>query len=152
MNTCKQQSIILFHDGGPCVIETSPLICTGNQWTSFCIVGTTVMEDSRRYSSTYIESLSLHVVKHNLLLFFFYPTFSLSPFYHFHRLHGHLKISWVIAAESAPLCIAGSRNRIWNLHDLQNSLFLKLHCQPLLLGKCLKLGQYQEIFLLSYEI
>ena len=40
---------------------------------------------------------------------------SLYPFYHFHPLHRHLDISWVIAAESSPLRIAGSRNRTWNL-------------------------------------
>ena len=25
----------LFHDGGPYHIETSPLICSANQWTGF---------------------------------------------------------------------------------------------------------------------
>ena len=39
---------------------------------------------------------------------------SLYPFYHFHLLYRQLGISWVIAAESSPLCIAGSRNRTWN--------------------------------------
>ena len=39
---------------------------------------------------------------------------SLYPFYHFHLLHRHLKISWVIAAESSPLRIAGSWNRTGN--------------------------------------
>ena len=118
------------------VIETSPLICSANQWTVFCIIGTSIMKDSRRSSSTYTESLFLYVIKHNLLfllLFFFsiwlffheYSRFtgqqvkgeaiSLYPFYHFHPLHRHLDISWVIAAESSPLRIAGSRNRTWNL-------------------------------------
>ena len=36
---------------------------------------------------------------------------SLYPFYHFHPLHRHLDISWVIAAESSPLRITGNRNR-----------------------------------------
>ena len=40
---------------------------------------------------------------------------SLYPFYHFYPLHRHLNISWVIAAESLPLGIAGSRNRTQNL-------------------------------------
>ena len=38
---------------------------------------------------------------------------SFYPFYHFHQLHRHLDISRVIAAESSPLRIAGSRNQTW---------------------------------------
>ena len=143
---CHNQAIImevakqwLFHVGSSCRIETSLLICYVNQWTGFCIIGTSVMKDSRRSSSTYNESLFLHVVKHNLLflflfvcLFFFYLAFlswiftihrtageeggySLFPFYPFHPLHRHLDISWVIAIESEPLRIAGSRNQTWTL-------------------------------------
>ena len=92
-----------FHDGGSCRIETSSLIFSANQWTGFCIIGTSDMKDSRRSSSTCTESLFLHVVKYNLLfLFFFLPGFfheysrftgqqvkgeaiSLYPFYHFHH-------------------------------------------------------------------
>ena len=114
-----------------CRIETSPLICSANQWSGFCLIGTSVMKDSRRSSSIYTESLFLHVVKHNLLfLFYFLSGFfsriftihrivgergDLYPFYHFQPLHRHLDISWVIAAERSPLRIAGSRNRTWNL-------------------------------------
>ena len=32
----------LFRDGGPQDIETSPLICTANQWTGFNMIGTSV--------------------------------------------------------------------------------------------------------------
>ena len=46
-----------FRDGGS---------CSANQWTGFCIIETSVMKDSKRSSSTYIESLFLHVEKHNL--------------------------------------------------------------------------------------
>ena len=35
MQVAKRQ---LFHDGGSCRIETSPLICSADQWTDFCIV------------------------------------------------------------------------------------------------------------------
>ena len=106
----------LFHDGDPCRTETSPLICSANQWTDFCIKGTSVMKDSRRSSSTYAESLCLflHVVKHNLHFFFQFffsiwlffheylrftgqqvkgEAISLYPFYHVHSLHRHLGIS-----------------------------------------------------------
>ena len=34
-----------FHGGGPCHIETSPLICWANQWTGFYMVGITVMKE-----------------------------------------------------------------------------------------------------------
>ena len=125
----------LFYDGGSCLIETSPLICSANQWTGFCIIGISAMKDSRYSSSTYTKSLFLHV-KHNLLflvlLFFFYLAFlsrifmihsqqvkgeaiSLYPFYHFHPFHSHLDISWIISTESSSLRIAGIRNRRWNL-------------------------------------
>ena len=115
-------------------MKTNPLIYYANQWTGFCLIGISIMKDSRRSSSTYTESLFLHVVKHNLLflLFFFYLAFlsriftihrtagegeaiSLYTFYHFSPLHRHLDSSWVIAAESSPLRIAGSLNRTWNL-------------------------------------
>ena len=117
-------------------IETSPLICSANQWTGFCIIGTFVIKDSRRSSSTYTESLFLHVARHNLIfvLFFCFSTWlffheysrftgqqvkgeaiSLFPFHHLHPLHRHLDISWLVAVKSSPLRIAGSWNRTWNL-------------------------------------
>ena len=133
MNICKQQSINSFMTEVH-VIETSPLICSANQWTGFCIIGTSVMKDSRRSSSTYTESLFLHVVKHNLLFLFLcsvwlffheYSRFieqqvkveatSLQLLYHFHPLYRHLDYSWVIAAESSSLLITGRGNRAWNL-------------------------------------
>ena len=109
--------------------QSIDLFC--NQWTGFCIIGTSVMKDSRRRSSACIESLFLHVVKHKLLflsMWIFFHEYlwfteqqvkgediSLYLFYHFYPLHRHLDISLVIAAESSPLHIAGSRNRTWNL-------------------------------------
>ena len=36
---------LLFHDGGPYHIETSPMICRGNQWTRFYMIGTSVMKE-----------------------------------------------------------------------------------------------------------
>ena len=109
------------------------MICSANEWTGFCIIGTSVMKDSRRSSLTYIKSLFLHVVKHNLLFCCFFSTrhsfhgysrftvqqvkgetISSYPFYHSHSLHRHLDISWVIAAEISLLCIAGSWNWTWN--------------------------------------
>ena len=35
----------LFHDGGRCRIETSPLICRANQWTGFYIITASVMKE-----------------------------------------------------------------------------------------------------------
>ena len=34
-----------FHGGGPCHIETSPLICRANQWTGFYMIETSVVKD-----------------------------------------------------------------------------------------------------------
>ena len=108
------------------------MICSANEWNGFCIIETSVMKDSRCSSST--ETLFLHVVKYNLLFCFCFSirlffqeysrftgqqvkreAISLYTFNHFHLLHRHLHISWVIAAESSPLCIAGSWNQTWNL-------------------------------------
>ena len=129
----------LFHDGGSGRIETSPLICSANQWTGFCIIGTSVMEDSRCSSHSHTPRVCSYVLQSIICFFcvsfFFYLAFlsqtfslyplypyipyilhiSLYPFYHFHPLHRLSDISWVIAAESSPLHIAGSRNRTRNL-------------------------------------
>ena len=72
----------LFHDGGSCRRNQSidlfckSLICSANQWTVFCIIGTSVMRDSRRSSSTYTHSMFLDIAKH----FFFYVAFLLRIF------------------------------------------------------------------------
>ena len=127
---CHNQGIYLNEYGSSCQIETTPLICSTNQWTGFCTIGTSVMEDSRRSLCTYTESLFLHVVKHNLFFLFLFSIWlffheysrftgqqvkgeaiSLYSFYQFLPLHRHLDIIWIIAAESSPLRIAGSRNR-----------------------------------------
>ena len=125
---------VTLHDRGSCRIETSPSICSANQWTGFCIIGNSVTKGSRRSSSTYTENLSLHVIKHNFIFlfqFFFYLAFH-SRIFTIHRTAdegedyllilflpllpaSQTRISWVIAAESSPLRIAGSRNRTWNL-------------------------------------
>ena len=92
----------IFHNGGSCRIETSPLIFSANQWTGFCMAGTSVMKYSRHSSSTYKESLFLHVVKHDLLflfLFFFYLGL-LSRMFTIHRTAGeggcYLPISFLL--------------------------------------------------------
>ena len=38
------QSFELCYDGGSYHIETSPLVCSANQWTYFYIIGTTIMK------------------------------------------------------------------------------------------------------------
>ena len=35
----------LFHEEGPYYIETSPLICSANQWTSFYMTETSAMKE-----------------------------------------------------------------------------------------------------------
>ena len=42
---CAKTSLQLFHDGGLYHIETSALIYIANQWTSFYMIGTSVMRD-----------------------------------------------------------------------------------------------------------
>ena len=44
---------------------------------------------------------------------------SLYPFYHFHPLNKDLDISWVIAAETSPLHIAGSYNQTSGICSLE---------------------------------
>ena len=36
---------LLFHDRGRYHIETSPLICSANQWTGFCMIMASVMKE-----------------------------------------------------------------------------------------------------------
>ena len=86
-----------------------------------------VMKNSRCPSSTYAKSLFLNVAHVVLTWLFFHKyswltgqqvkgeVISLNPFYHFHPLHRHLDIGWVIAVGSSPVCIAGSCNQAWNL-------------------------------------
>ena len=51
MITLIQQRIIsvkipeLFHDGGQYHIETSPLICSSNQWIGFYMISASVMKE-----------------------------------------------------------------------------------------------------------
>ena len=98
----------------------------------------------------------LHVVKQNSFFFYcLFPFFYLAlffheysrltrqqvkgkpiswyPFYHFHPLHRrHLDISKVIAAESSPMRIAGSRNRTLNLWYT----FFRIHSFSSCTGNC----------------
>ena len=85
---CHNQGIYLNEYGSSCQIETTPLICSTNQWTGFCTIGTSVMEDSRRSLCTYTESLFLHVVKHNLFVFFFFYLAFASRIFTIHRTAG----------------------------------------------------------------
>ena len=43
--------VSLFHDGGPYHIKASPLICSVNQWTGFCMIWTTVMKKLNLHGS-----------------------------------------------------------------------------------------------------
>ena len=42
---CMHVGFELFHDGGRYDIETSPLICRANQWTSFYMITVSVMKE-----------------------------------------------------------------------------------------------------------
>ena len=39
------RDIKLFHDGGPCHVETCLLICSANQWTGFYMIGTSITKE-----------------------------------------------------------------------------------------------------------
>ena len=155
MKTCKQKSIN-----------------SANHFTGFCIIRTSIMKDLRSSSSTYLESLFLHVAKHNLLLFvcfFFYLAF-LSQIFIIHRTAGEGRGYFLISFLPLPPAPQTLRYQLgyccreltsvhsWQpqlnmdplVHALQNSLFLHLHWQLLLLGDCLKLRQLWGIFLMSY--
>ena len=143
-------------------MKTNPLICYANQWTGFCLIGISIMKDSRRSSSTYTESLFLHVVKHNLLflLFFFFQLAFLSRIFTTHRTAGVGGGCPLISFLPLPPASQTRRHQLryccrestsahsWQpelnmahlVHALQNSLFLHFHWQLLLLGECLKLG------------
>ena len=119
--------------GCSCRIETSPLICSANQWTGFCRIGTSVMKDSKYSSSQCIifflcfSFFFLYVFFHGYSWFTGQQvkrkTMSLYRFYHFHPLQRHSDFSWVITAESSPLGITGIRNRTWNLWYM----FFRIH-------------------------
>ena len=47
----KRTITLLFHDGGRYHIETSPLICSANQWTGFYMLTASVMKVLRASGS-----------------------------------------------------------------------------------------------------
>ena len=67
----------LFHDGGPYHIQTSPLICSANQWNGFYIIGTSVMNEIRNgfsntetYRDTFLnwcENIALKIFQNKYL-------------------------------------------------------------------------------------
>ena len=77
----------LFHDGGSGRIETSPLICSANQWTGFCIIGTSVMEDSRCSSHSHTPRVCSYVLQSIICFFCFSFFFSIWLFSHKHSLY-----------------------------------------------------------------
>ena len=130
---CHNQGIYLNEYGSSCQIESSPLICSAKQWTGLCIIGTSVMKDSRRSLSTHTESLFLRVVKHSLLFcLFFYLGFasrisrftgrqvkgeaiSLYPFLSLPPASQTLRHYLDYYCRESPLRILGSQNRTWDL-------------------------------------
>ena len=56
----------LFHDGGRYHIETSPLICSANQWAGFYMITTSVMKELNytlynRYHQYFIWQYLFHI-------------------------------------------------------------------------------------------
>ena len=50
----SEEQVKLFHDGGHYHIETSPLICSANQWTGFYMITASVMKGLRQNSFSVI--------------------------------------------------------------------------------------------------
>ena len=50
------EMVELFHDGGTHDIETSPLICTANQWTGFYMIRTSVMKKLQYKNIEYLKN------------------------------------------------------------------------------------------------
>ena len=51
--------IQLFHDGDRYHIETSPLICSANQWTGFYMITASVMKELRKSQISTLRSIHL---------------------------------------------------------------------------------------------
>ena len=47
------------HGGGPYHVETSPLICSANQWTSFYMIGTYVVKELNTFL---LDILKVHCI------------------------------------------------------------------------------------------
>ena len=52
---------LLFHDGRPYYIETSPLICRANQWTDFYMIGNSIMNVFMSYVCVYESDLAQNI-------------------------------------------------------------------------------------------
>ena len=49
----------LFHGRGPYHVETSPLICSSDQWNSFRMIGSSAMRELRRMLYCYFSTSSI---------------------------------------------------------------------------------------------
>ena len=67
----RYSRLLLFHDGGPYHIEISPLICRANQWTSFYMIGTSIMKD---FNNLHIWLISSPVWSQIFELVMFWPS------------------------------------------------------------------------------
>ena len=56
----KDTSLKLFHDGVHYHIETSLLICRTNEWTGFCMIGTSFIQEIKTKTWDQNSSLSYH--------------------------------------------------------------------------------------------
>ena len=67
MEVTKHQ---FFHDGGPYHIETSPLICSVNQWPGFYRIETSFMKELRLSSPIILRKSFLACCKAEFVFFF----------------------------------------------------------------------------------
>ena len=69
MEVTKHQ---FFHDGGPYDIETSPLICSVNQWPGFYRIETSFMKELRLSSPIILRKSFLVCCKAEFVFFLFF--------------------------------------------------------------------------------
>ena len=59
MRLCIDYRELTLHDGGRYHIETSPLICSANQWTGFYMITASVMKGLNRQMKKPIKRIKL---------------------------------------------------------------------------------------------
>ena len=68
IDTNGLRSFLTFHDGARYHIETSPLICSPNQWTGFYMISASVMKGLR----TIFENSGIYVKAESRFFFFIF--------------------------------------------------------------------------------
>ena len=159
MNTCKQQSINSFMTQVFLRTETSPLICSANQWAGFCNRGLRHKRFKMLFIHIHRESaLTYCKAQFAFFVLVFFSVFFFSKISTIHRTSGEGGDYLLIFFQTLPsasqtlrhqlgyccreLCTqlaAGIAHEIFGTRFLELT-FLHLHQQLFMLRECLKLG------------